>query len=214
MLGTFVKMLDDQDPGGNGNETPITPGGDGQRDWKTEYEKLSKTSQSSYAGLQKTLQKVQGDYEKLKTTHAGVAEQFGLLQSTHTTVQQALDAVTAEREQFKPELDTLRTFKARTTLIHEKFPNLVKFEAKGLLPDGKPEELEAKFTAFQAELGDLNKVLEKENKSGGTPPPPAGGGETPSSAEELLKLAIAASAVNDMTGFDKYYDLYLKAKPK
>ena len=212
-------MADPVDDGQNTEEkpnsnTPPTSGDDGQKDYKKLYEQLSKTSQASYTGLQKTLQKIQNDYEALKGTHTTVLEQFGELQKTQTTIQDNLDTVTKERDTFLPELNTLRSFKTRINILHSKFPALVSFEAKGLLPDGKPEELEAKFTAFQSELGGLAKIADEQNRAGSTPPPPGGDDGAPTSAEVFLKQAIQASADGKFDEFDKLFDQYLKASSK
>lgn len=203
---------DGQNPDGTPPEGGSTPGGDGQNDYKKMYEQLQRTSQASYAGLQKTLAKVQGDYETLKSTNVATLEQFGELQKTHTAIQEAHDAMAKRLEIEIPEIASLREFKTRTELIHKKFPGLISFEADGLLPTGgTPEELEAKLKIFQEKLGNLAHNAEKENGEGSTPPPPGGGDELPTSGEALMKQAIIASGQGKMDEFDRLYTEAFKA---
>jgi len=206
---------DDQNQGGTPGASGTTTPGDDQKDYKKLYLDLDKTSKASYAGLQKTLQKVQDDYDALKSTHVGVTGQFNELQKTHTTTQETLDALSKRLEAELPELANLRSFKERINLLHSKFPGLVSFEAEGLLPTGGTvEELTAKLTAFQTKLGNLSQIADQQARDGGTPPPPGNNGDTPSSADEFLKLAITASAAGNFDEFDKQFDLYLKAGGK
>jgi len=206
---------DDQNQGGSVGDTENTTPDDDQKDYKKLYLSLQKTSQASYAGLQKTLQKVQTDYDALKSTHVGVTGQFNELQKTHATTQETLDALSKRLEAELPELANLRSFKERTDLLHSKFPGLVSFEAEGLLPTGGTvEELTTKLTAFQTKLGNLSQIADQQARDGGTPPPPGDNNDTPSSADEFLKLAITASAAGNFDEFDKQFDLYLKAGGK
>ena len=206
---------DDQNLGGSPDDDKTvesTSTDDGQKNFEKLYKDLEKTSKASYAGLQKTLGKVQRDYEQLQGTHTTVSEQFSELQKTHTQTQTAFDALTQRLDAEAPELEELRKFKMRTTVLHEKFPGLVTFEADGLLPTGDtPEELETKFGAFKDKLGLLGEIAEKQAREGGTPPAPDDEETPPSSADEFLKQAMAASASGNFGEFDKLFEQYLKA---
>ena len=188
--------------------------GSEQTDYKKLYEGLSKTSQKAYAGLQKTLQTVQDELKGFKESHSLTLTQLATLQAEHATTQSAYEAALNGLNAVKPELDELKMFKGRMSLILKDFPDLIGFEAEGLLPQGKIEELTPKLTAFRAKLGSIQDAQHKQNDEGSTPPPPGGaggvGGEQPTTADGWLALANKSSADGHFELFDKYFNEYLK----
>lgn len=144
--------------------------------------------EAQYKGLQKTYNTLFESNKSLRTEYEGLTaesltlkNQLEALESDQGTFKGQFDKLQGEYGKLETKLGELESKSARTDLIIKDYPELLPFEAQGLLPtveDSNPEALKAKLDAFKATMGDrITKELDEELEGAG--PGNTGGGNAP-----------------------------------
>ena len=187
-------------------------------DYKTLYEALKADvdagknyiSHTRYAALQATLQKTvdeKTNFERdLTTAVAKVAE----LENLRDGLSTQLTGLTGEKTTLIQEKEKLASTLERHKLLMASYPELVQFEAQGLIPlaeDGKNEEI---FKKFQEQLVNVGAKIKSEyGKGGGAPPPPtAGSNSAQLDAKALLAQATEKALLGKTSEYNSLMDQY------
>ena len=117
--------------------------------------------EAAYKGLQKKLSALQAQADLWKSERDDVTAQLSSSKADLTIANGKVDAFTSQVASFEGQVATLQgNFNAangkleRTELIMSTYPDLAKFEAKGLLPQADTiDDLTTKLTDFREALG-------------------------------------------------------------
>jgi hypothetical protein len=211
-------MADETTPNGQTQTT-----GNDQTDYKTQFLELSAkiangdyVAKNVYTGLQTKHEKEvlahKADVDALNAASVRVSE----FETTLKTLQGQHDEFKTKFETTNSQLAVEQTKNQRFSLIMAKFPELVSFEGKGLLPVASSmEELEQKLTTFQETIGAQRQSQRQEQLSGATPPAPGpkNNGENPTT-QELLEKARVAQREGKFAEYNRYMDEYYKSLGK
>lgn len=204
-------------------------GGDAGNGAATDYKSLLEAAtakhtlevsewQKRHGGLQATFQKEQEartslakEFETLKEQFASTSKGFDAV----NTEKQTLAAQVAERDGMVKQLEAGLK---RKSLIMEKFPQLIPFDAKRLLPEADPDKLEEVLTSFVESLNSLETMAKAHHQQGAVPPAPPPQSDQQPSLESLKKLMFEASlsngALKDGTTLDQLTNKYVELSKK
>jgi len=199
------------------SQTPVTPSN--QPDFKAMYEDAqakflaaqteAQTNMSRFVGMQ-------GKYQTEKSKWESQMAQVKDLPTQLATTQEQFDKAQQEAQQLKEQLDlanseaqVARLQADRLNIIVKEFPQLLQFEADGLLPDDSGDELRTKLTAFSKRLTDIGGDAFKQMMIGASPASPTSAGQK--SATDLWKEVGEALRTGNMAEYDKAYAAYLQA---
>ena len=217
MLGKLTNVLfDESGAGGAGS------GNSDSTDYKVLYDTTIAAKAQADAEWQKRFGGLQATYQKEQEAKTNAMTEL-------TTVRSMLESNTKTLETLNTEKTTLTTqvtekdqalSKAqaelqRKTLIMKDYPQLIAFEANGLLPDAPLEELPTKLNLFRDSLGTIENAAKQQHNAGGTPPDPASkqqGAERTAAA--ALKDAQTASIKGDVGTYQTFYKEYLELSGK
>lgn len=167
---------------------------------------------SRHGGLQGKYQqeqeKWQGDATKITTLEATLQALRGEKEGLDVTLKSLTEAKTAAEQ----EAAKVRGRVERFELLAGEFPHLLQFEAKGLLPEGRGDELKTKLNTFSEQLKQLGVEALKNFQAGATPPPPTA---PPANSPDALKAAaFKASREGNESEYNRLMDEYYQALPK
>ena len=157
-----------------------------QTDWMAKADELQTRMGGLQAKYQKEREKWQADTAKLMEYEDKLKSLSGekeALSLQHKSAQEKLELAQTEAEILKGNEARLRT-------VIAKFPELIPFESKGLLPDGAGDELEAKLTEFKSTLLAAGVAAVQQVASGAVAPPPVPAPVADS--KQMMLEAIAA----------------------
>ncbi len=214
--------MTEQMPAGTGADSTAPGAGStaGQPDL-AQLLKDNETWKSRFTGMQG---KYQQTHDQLIAAQGRVADLEGQLAALNGDK----DALGAEFDKTTGELGTLKTKVAdleaqhgRLKLIATDYPDLLPFEAQGILPAGIGDELKGKLTAFKAALDARGQAAQAQAQSQQaqtqmqqstmpSPPPPAGSKD----AKTLLSEAMAMARQGKMDEYNKLYSDYLALTTK
>lgn len=214
----------------SGNGSGSEPGT--STDYKALYESLKRDvdggkfiAMERYTGLQGVLQVAQDKVKALETDLGGVNGKLGDLTVAKTTLEQQLSALQGtlgELQTYKQtseeKLATLEKKTGRYDVLITKFPDLVPFEQKKLLPDAPIDQLETVFGNFRSTITELTKEAGKKLVQGATPEGAgtagaAGSGNLPTDKATEIKSLQDQKKEAALKGDVKQYDA-LDAKVK
>lgn len=207
----------------NDNQNDQTPGtGNDQTDYKSLYLDLSTKVTSDYVpknvytGLQTKHEKEvlahKADFEALNAANQKAAS----LEATLQTVQGQVTEFQTKFTETETALKATKSKNERLGLIMEKFPALVQFEGKGLLPAADTlEDLEGKLTQFQ-ELHAANAKQQRIERLSGQSDHPTGKeqlNQNPT-ADAILAEARALQRAGKHSEYNQKMNEYYKLQPQ
>ena len=144
--------------------------------------------EAQYKGLQKTYNTLFESNKALRTEHEALTadsltlkNQVESLENDQGSFKSQFETLQGEYGKLESKLGELESKSARTDMIIRDYPELLPFEAQGLLPtveDGDPEALKVKLDAFKETMGErVNKEIDEELDGAG--PGNTGGGNAP-----------------------------------
>jgi hypothetical protein len=194
------------DPGaattGN-NATATTTGQQAAIDWESADNPYKKR----FVGQQGAYQKLFGEHETLKGKNFDLDQQVKAVLGEKDSFAAQMATIKEQHDTASGELEVLKASRARLDLIVKEFPDLLEFEAQGILPDGNEEEIKPKLTAFRDALARRGSAEAQKVLGGGTPPPPPPAKDK--TAKEHLADAIAAQRKGDMAVYEAEYAKYI-----
>lgn len=208
---------------GNGSGAGSEPGT--STDYKAMYETLKREvdggkyiAMERYTGLQGVLQTAQDKAksleEQLNQTNGKLGDLTtakSTLETQLATLQTNLGELTTFKTTAEQELAQKTSKLQRYDVLVTKFPDLVPFEGRKLLPDAPVDQLEKVFGDFRATIQDLTKEAGKKMLQGASPEGGAGGTGTspnlPSDKAEQVKALreqkLEAARKGDVKLYDK-----------
>ncbi len=178
----FKKPMFFYDASSAGGLSPAEPGS--STDYKALYEALKRDLDSGgkwiamerYTGLQNVLQQSQDKVTALTSELGGFNGKLGDLTVAKTTLETelaqaktSLTELSTFKQTAEQKLQGLETKTKRYEVLVEKFPDLVAFEGKKLLPDAPIDQLEKVFSDFRTTLADITKTASKQMLNGASP---------------------------------------------
>lgn len=155
----------DGEPKNSATPEPKTPAPAKATDWEGAYSGLQKT----LARKQKSLDELQEKYDQLQEAHEALKLEHRNASGSVQSYEAKLLAKDTEIAKLTGELQGAQSLQKRTQLIAKDYPDLLQFEADGLLPTGSnEEELKSKLDKFKETLGKLSgqQVAEKIKGAG------------------------------------------------
>lgn len=188
-----------------------------ETDYKELYEEAKKElkqKDSSYTGLQGTVQKKDDALKALNEQHAELQKIFDVNKAALDTLTAEKEALSMTLDEKEIALDAVSTEAKRARMIMKEFPELAIFESKGLLPPTGPDDADDKvkelFSSFRDTMKTLSGKTAEEIISGGLPHK-----EVTSSSDEtqtppggdLAKAHLDKATMFALKGMTKEYDL-------
>lgn len=211
----FYGPLSDTGDGGGGG------GNSDQTDWKAKYESVQQqiasgqyVAKDSYVTLQQKLENAVGEARTIKGQFDSAVATKAVLEDNLQKLQgrvSELDGVVSIKDQEIAKRDGL--IERHKTLF--KFPELVPFEAEGLLPVPQGDQkLEDLLTNFANRLGSLQETSRRQRSEGSTGEPPPAGGEANKSSQAFFKEALELQKAGKVVEYNITMDKYYAAKAK
>lgn len=219
----------DKDPGGAAGGTDADPPADPPADpqqqktdpppadpkpedtpeyWRERYTGLNRKYQEDKTTADKQAQKLNDDLTAAQTKMQELENTLNGKSTSETEAREQLNKISGEVTNLQKEIDSLTKGKERTDLIMEKFPDLVAFEAQGLIPDPKEgQELADVLESFQGAMLTAAGSKLKEIFEGATPPAP-GGEADPLASLSDDDLYVKMMAVAGIEGKEEEYRNY------
>jgi hypothetical protein len=173
-----------------------TPPSDGE-DWKKRF-----------TGLQ-------GSYEKqrqeLVSARTRISEYEASIAGMDAERQAQLQKLT-ELEQRVGQLAPVQAQYERLQIIAKEFPDLLDWEADGLLPTVTGDELRTKLTALKAKRQAAPVAPTAPSLKGAVPSTPPS--QAPQTAQDMLNAAMSAMRAGKLDEYTGYYDQWLTLSAK
>lgn len=207
---------------GNGSGAGSEPGS--STDYKALYETLKRDvdggkyiAMERYTGLQGVLQTAQDKAKSLEEQLNQTSGKLGDLTTVKSTLETQLAALqtnlgelTTFKTTAEQELAQKNSKLQRFEVLVTKFPDLVPFEGKKLLPDAPVDQLEKVFGDFRTTIQELTKDAGKKMLQGASPEGGAGNagsaGNLPSDKAEQVKALMTQKREAALKGDVKLYD--------
>ena len=208
------------------NDSNTTPQGDATESAGEAQAQQAQSTGTNWEAAYKTLQRnyntLKQQSDALRAQSAELNENFAAqanrLKELETSLSEK-DASLAELQKMKEELEaTAGSLKAkleRQNLILSEFPELVEFEAKGLLPTADDmDTLRERLETFKNTLGEIRKGAIEQELSGASPEPVevAGEGDEKSpqlTLDEAWNKVTQLAGSGDQQAYEEAYSTYL-----
>lgn len=209
-----------------GTEGNVDPGNTGAQTQQIDVLKLSQDLQAAQAALaekEKQYKGLQTTYNALHESNKALLSEKESWMEEKTTLQNQMEQFEANQGNFKAQFDELsgkyETLESenvklkqqgkRNELITSEFPELLSFEAKGLLPefDGDEEAFKGKLATFKETLTANATQAKQEDNSGAGPDSTDGDNSAPNRdvvLQEMMRIA------GDTTKVERYRELQAK----
>jgi len=174
----------------------------GQPDYKAQAEE----NQRRYAGMQGRYQQ---EHSALLDAQAQITDLKSTLEKItgdHGALETEVDELTKKVGELDTKAKGAESKLARQTLIMTEFPDLIGFEAKGILPAGEGDQLKALLGTFKETLKTAG--VQNTLPVGQTPPAPPAANAT----RATLMAQLRSTAGKDKAAYDQAYAQLLALK--
>jgi len=188
----------------------LPPNTAGQPDFETQIAQLMKERdewRNRATGWSGTYQREQGKWKETETKVSDLSAQIATLMEQVNTHKGVADAASGSVSYYASALEIANLQLSRQSILINEFPELLSFEAEGLLPEGTGDDLKIKLKKFKEKVVQNGKVNLQTYVQGGTPPAP--GSANASTPEELRKGYQAALKSGDRAEYERLYSQYL-----
>jgi uncharacterized protein YukE len=197
-----------------GPET-LPPGTVSQPELQAQINALTKERdewRSRATGWQGTFQREQDKWKADSTKVTDLSNQIAKLVEERDAKARLVDETSGSYSLLETEYEIAKHQLERTQILIKEYPDLLQFEADGLLPDGTGDEFKTKLGKFKEVLANSGKGRAAAVLSGGSPTPP--GGSTPQSSDDLWKAAKDALRQGKTAEYEDLYSKYLAEKSR
>jgi hypothetical protein len=225
-VGPFMEDSSDQGTTPENNQQNTT-------DYKAAYEKLFSEKQtsdaahaSSYAGLQKTLEKKDGLLKVATESLSTRTEEYNTLSTKHTEVSGQVETLGQSLKQKESDERKTKLEAVRSKILSKEFPQLASFEypsenapslisqVEAFKEDGSVDEeaLRTLFKNFDTAINERTNQQPAPKKKGEVPEDPTRETPKPNSPEALYSAAKELLKQHKFTEYNVAMDAYYKAK--
>jgi len=164
---------------------------------------------SRATGWQGTYQREQDKWKADSAKVSDLSNQIAMLVEERDSKERLLQETSGSYSLLETEFEVAKLQLERTQILIKEFPDLLQFEADGLLPDGTGDEFKTKLGKFKEVLGNAGKGNAKAALAGGSPVPP--GSTQPQTRSDLWKAATEALRKGDAAAYEENYSKFLAA---